>query len=91
MYRFDPDRYYHTTDPALALIGTRDALSKQRQRGLGPRYHLIGKRVLYLGSDLNAFLDECAIEPADGAVGRTRDGLRRAARVRMGAASTVVT
>ena len=63
MHRFDPDRYYLTTDPELDLIGSPDALAKKRSRGEGPRYHKVGKRVLYRGSDLNAYLDECAIDP----------------------------
>lgn len=63
MRRFDPDRYYMTTDPELVLLGTPDALAKRRSRGEGPRYHKLGKRVLYRGTDLNAYLDRCVIEP----------------------------
>ena len=63
MTRFEPDRYYLTTDPELELLGTRDTLAKQRHFGVGPRYHKLGKRVLYLGSDLNAYLDSCAVDP----------------------------
>ena len=63
MHRFDPDRYYATTDPDLRVLGTRDAIAKKRSRGEGPRYHRVGRRVLYLGADLNRHLDECAVDP----------------------------
>lgn len=63
MRRFQADRYYRTTAPELELVGTRDALAKQRSRGEGPRYHKIGRRVVYLGRDLNEYLDACVVEP----------------------------
>ena len=66
MRRFDPDRYYATTDPELRVLGTRDAIAKKRSRGEGPRYHRVGRRVLYLGADLNRYLDQCAIDPTSG-------------------------
>ena len=72
MQRFQPERYYLTTDPELLLLGTPAALAKQRTRGEGPRYHKVGKRVLYRGSDLNAFLDSCVIEPASSRGGVAR-------------------
>ena len=64
MNRFIDDRYYLTTDPELRLLGTRDSLAQQRSRGQGPRYHKVGRRILYLGRDLNTYLDACVIEPA---------------------------
>ena len=66
MQRFDDDRYYVTTDPRLELVGTPYALAKRRSRGEGPRYHKVGKRILYLGRDLNSYLDSCVIEPTSG-------------------------
>ena len=64
MHRFDPDRYYKTDDPALAVIATRGTMSQWRHRGEGPRYVRLGGRVLYRGIDLNAWLDERIVEPA---------------------------
>ena len=72
MDRFQPERYYLTSDPELLLLGSPAALAKQRTRGEGPRYHKVGKRVLYRGSDLNAFLDSCVIEPASSRGGVVR-------------------
>ena len=66
MRRFERDRYYVTTDRELELLGTPDALAKKRSRGEGPRYHKVGRRVLYLGADLNGYLDQCAIDPTSG-------------------------
>ena len=63
MNRFDPDRYYKTDDPALAVIATRGTMSQWRHRGEGPRYVRLGGRVLYRGIDLNAWLDQRIVEP----------------------------
>ena len=63
MHRFEPDRYYRTDDPALELIATRGTLSQWRHRGVGPRYVRLGGRVLYLGRDVNEYLDSMVIEP----------------------------
>ena len=57
MQRFDPDQYYRTVDPALAVIATRGTLAVWRHEGKGPRYVRFGNRVLYQGADLNAWLD----------------------------------
>ena len=63
MRRFDPDRYFRTTDPELSVIATRGTLAQWRHRGEGPRYVRFGNRILYHGSALNAFLDEHVVEP----------------------------
>ena len=65
MYRFEPDRYYKTTDPELAVIATRGTLSQWRHQGRGPRYLKFGNRVLYLGRDLNEWLDSHGIDPTN--------------------------
>lgn len=65
MQRFDPDKYYRTNDPALALIATRGTLSQWRHRGEGPPYVRYGNRVLYRGSELNAWLDSHVVRPAN--------------------------
>ena len=63
MKRFDPDTYYRTDDQALEIIATRGTMSQWRHRGYGPRYTRFGNRVLYLGADLNAWLDERIVRP----------------------------
>ena len=63
MRRFEPDRYYTTSDPALRVLGARGTLAQWRHRGEGPEYVRFGHRVLYLGSALNAWLDARVIAP----------------------------
>ena len=63
MHRFEDTRYYRTTDPELTIIGTRGTMAQWRHRGEGPRYVRFGNRVLYLGRDLNSWLDERTVEP----------------------------
>ena len=63
MKRFESDRYYLTSDPALSLLASRGTLAVWRHQGRGPIYTRSGNRVLYLGADLNAWLDEHRIEP----------------------------
>ena len=77
MTRFDPNRYYRTCDPELALVGTRGTLAQWRCRGVGPKYTKFGNRVLYLGADLNAWLDACVVDPgARSTVGQRCERLR---------------
>ena len=57
MHRFDPDKYYRTTDPALALIATRGTLAQWRMLDKGPAFIRFGNRCLYRGADLNCWLD----------------------------------
>ena len=65
MTRFQDDRYYRTHDTELALVATRGTLAQWRCRGHGPRYIKFGHRVLYLGADLNKWLDACVVDPGD--------------------------
>ena len=60
---FDCKRYYRTRDPELAIIATRGTLAQWRHRGEGPPFIRFGNRVLYLGADLNDWLDRHRIEP----------------------------
>lgn len=63
MTRFEDDRYYPTTAPELRVVATRGTLAIWRHQGKGPAYTRFGHRVLYLGADLNRFLDQNRIEP----------------------------
>ena len=66
MYRFEPTKYYQTTDSALRLLAARGTMTQWRFRGEGPIYIRFGARgrVLYLGADLNAWLDARIIKPS---------------------------
>ena len=61
--RFEADRYYRPGDPALDTIASRGTLATWRWAGRGPRYTKFGHRILYRGSDLNAWLDERLVQP----------------------------
>lgn len=61
---FDEDSFYTTDDEKLAKVWPAWKLAKWRSQGRGPAYHKYGKRILYSGRDLNAFLDAHRIEPA---------------------------
>lgn len=54
------------TPAAAKYIGvTPPTLTAWRLAGTaGPRYYKIGKRTFYTISDLDAFIDSCAVEPA---------------------------
>ena len=57
MTRFEEDRYYAPDDPALRFIATTGTLAIWRHKGTGPDYVKVGRRVFYLGKDLNTYLD----------------------------------
>ena len=61
---FDPDKLYPANDPALRVLGGYFTLSRWRSDGTGPAFVRIGRRVLYRGTDLNAFLEANRVEPA---------------------------
>lgn len=63
MHHFQDDRLYRTTDPELAIIGTKGTLAQWRHRGVGPRYVRFGNRVLYEGRALNEFLAAHVVDP----------------------------
>lgn len=65
MHRFESDRYYKTADPELAVIAKRGTLNQWRYQSRGPRYYKFGNRVLYLGRDLNEWLDSHGIDPTN--------------------------
>jgi len=67
MTRFEPDRYYPTNAPELAVIATRGTLAQWRHRGYGPPYLRFGNKVLYQGDALNRWLDEHCVEPTAAA------------------------
>ena len=58
MYRFEDDRYYRTSDPELLVIATPGTMAKWRCLAIGPPYIRFGGRVLYLGRDLNEWLEK---------------------------------
>ncbi len=63
---FDETKLYLNTDEALDVIAPRHTRNDWRYKGVGPAYiKLGGLRIAYSGKDLNEWLRERRIEPAD--------------------------
>jgi len=54
---FDDTRNYVLGDPELDIIGNREKLAQWRHRGCGPSYYTLGRKIVYRGSDLNAWAE----------------------------------
>lgn len=52
---FENDRNYLLGDPELDLIGDRSKLAQWRHKGIGPAYYKLGRKIIYRGTDLNAW------------------------------------
>lgn len=61
---FDNSRNYVLGDPELSLIGSREKLAQWRHRGVGPSFYQLGRKIIYRGSDLNAWIEANRVEPA---------------------------
>ena len=68
MKKFADDTFYRPSDSEMRLVGTEGTLAQWRFRNIGPPYTVVsgtGKgngRILYLGRDLNQFLDDRRVE-----------------------------
>lgn len=63
---FEQDRTYILGDPELERIGSRAKLAQWRHQGVGPPYYKLGRKVLYHGSDLNAWARARRYDPPAG-------------------------
>lgn len=61
--KVDRGRAFHDPEAAAFLGLSKETLPPWRSRGKGPRYHKVGKRVVYFEADLTAYLDGCATDP----------------------------
>ena len=52
---FENKRNYVLGDPELHLIGCREKLAQWRHKGTGPAYYKLGRKIIYRGSELNAW------------------------------------
>ncbi|SMX24044.1 MerR family transcriptional regulator [Boseongicola aestuarii] len=64
---FDNNRTYILGDPELHLLGTREKLAQWRHRMVGPPWVKIGRKVAYLGTDLNNWLAAQRTDPSNEA------------------------
>lgn len=58
----DPDALYLRSEAASLLRQPERTLSDWAYRGEGPSYHRCGKRAIYKGADLLAYLESRRIE-----------------------------
>ncbi|WP_306117014.1 MULTISPECIES: MerR family transcriptional regulator [unclassified Roseovarius] len=61
---FENDRNYVLGDPELNLIGDRDKLAQWRHKKIGPAYYKLGRKIIYRGTDLNAWAALHRCDPA---------------------------
>jgi len=59
---FDDNRNYVLGDAELDLIGNRDKLAQWRHKGMGPACYKLGRKVVYRGTDLNAWAEAQRVE-----------------------------
>jgi len=64
---FENNRTYMLGDPELDVLGTRERLAQWRHRMMGPPWVKIGRKVAYLGVDLNAWLESQRTDPSQKA------------------------
>lgn len=62
---FDNNRAYILGDPELRVLGSREKLAQWRHRRCGPPWIKIGRKVAYLGTDLNAWLEAQRTDPSN--------------------------
>lgn len=63
-YLFEQERTYVLGDPELDLLGDRNMLAQWRHKNMGPPYYKLGRKIVYLGSDLNAWAEAYKTDPA---------------------------
>ena len=65
---FQNNQTYILGDPALEIIGSRELLAQWRHRRVGPAWVSIGRKITYLGSDLNDWIAANRTDPNGKAV-----------------------
>ncbi len=63
---FEQHRNYVLGDPELDVIGPREKLAQWRHKGIGPAFYRLGRKIIYRGEDLNAWVDAQRVEPNGG-------------------------
>lgn len=62
---FEQNRNYVLGDPELEIIGSREKLAQWRHKGLGPAFYRLGRKIVYRGSDLNAWANRNRVEASN--------------------------
>ncbi|MEM7472251.1 MAG: MerR family transcriptional regulator [Pseudomonadota bacterium] len=61
---FENNRNYVLGDPELDLIGDREKLAQWRHKNMGSPFYKLGRKVIYRGTDLNAWAEACRVDPS---------------------------
>ena len=64
---FDAATFYTAEDLAAAKVAQAGTLANWRSQGKGPPYKKLGGKVVYLGADLNRWINEQTVDPAAAA------------------------
>ena len=59
---FDAERVYDDSDTELDIIGSKHKRAQWRHRRTGPCYVKFGRRVKYLGADLNKWAEVSRVQ-----------------------------
>lgn len=62
---FEDDRHYILGDPELEVLGNREKLAQWRHKRKGPPYFKLGRKIIYRGADLNAWVDAHRVDPSN--------------------------
>ena len=61
---FENERSYVPGDPELDIIGDREKLAQWRHKMKGPAFYRLGRKIIYRGADLNAWVDANRVDPS---------------------------
>lgn len=61
---FEQNRHYVLGDEELNLIGSVEKLAQWRHKGMGPAFYKLGRKIIYRGSDLNAWAEGQRVDPS---------------------------
>jgi len=64
---FESTTFYDDSDVELNLIASRAMRAQWRHRRVGPKYAKFGRRVKYLGSHLNSWIEKNTIQTKESA------------------------
>ncbi len=60
---FEDERIYDDSDVELDLIAPKNKRAQWRHRRVGPAFVKFGRRVKYIGTDLNTYVEQSRISP----------------------------
>ena len=68
MNLFEENRHYQPSDPEiLSLLGSREKQAQMRYYGRSPAFYRLGRKIIYHGTDLNAWASAQRISHGDAA------------------------